>query len=228
VNFEHEMHRLYFGEFWAEVDEAGCHGVFRDHEPVALSDVPRKVLFLLLQQHPRPIVAKDLMSELWHPGANPSNVAKQVRALRSALGDDGTQRYIRTLNKEGYAFVMPVAETPPRAGMGAMFERLAAGGRFEPGALASWGAKPRVGIEWPMAQEKLLKDFRGSCLHDVELLSEAIEECDARIQLLTEHRRLRAESRSPHEPLFVPPRDAWSSSPAVNTEVLSRASELIE
>ena len=44
------MRRLYFGEFWAEVDEAGCHGVFRDHEPVALSDVPRKVLFLLLQQ----------------------------------------------------------------------------------------------------------------------------------------------------------------------------------
>jgi Transcriptional regulatory protein, C terminal len=228
VNFEHDMHRLYFGEFWAEVDEAGCHGVFRDHEPLALSDVPRKVLFLLLQQHPRPVVAKDLMSELWHPGANPSNVAKQVRALRSALGDEGTQRYIRTLNKEGYAFVMPVADTPAGAGTGAGFERFAGGGRFESGPAASWDAAPRVGIEWPLAQEKLLKDFRGSCLHDVELLSEAIEECEARIQLLTEHRRVRAESRSLREPLFVPPRDAWSSSPAVNPELASRASALVE
>ncbi|HEY3252702.1 MAG TPA: winged helix-turn-helix domain-containing protein, partial [Polyangiaceae bacterium] len=217
-------------EFWAEVDEAGCHGVFRDHEPVALSDVPRKVLFLLLQQHPRPIVAKELLSELWHPGANPSNIAKQVRALRVALGDDDSQRYIRTLNKEGYAFVMPVADTPPRAGPAAVFEHLAPDGRlrFEPGAAASYGAAPRAGVDWPLAKEKLLKDFRGSCLHDVELLSEAIEECESRIQLLTEQRRVRAEIRSPHEPLFVPSRDAWSSSPTANAEIAASAAKLIE
>src|SRR4051812_30957220 len=107
------MQRLYFGEFWAEVDEAHCYGVFRGHEPVALSDVPRRVLFALLRQHPRPIVAKELLNELWRPGANASNIAKQVRALRLALGDDDAQRYIRTLNKEGYAFVMPIAQTPP-------------------------------------------------------------------------------------------------------------------
>jgi DNA-binding winged helix-turn-helix (wHTH) protein len=220
------MHRLYFGEFWAEVDEARCHGVFREHEPVALSDVPRKVLFLLLQQHPRPVVAKDLLSELWHPGANPSNIAKQVRALRSALGDEGAQRYIRTLNKEGYAFVMPVADAPPRTGTA--FERAAAEARFEPAVAASWGAARRVGIEWPLAREKLLNDFRGSCLHDVELLSEALEECEARIQLLTEQRRIRVESHLRHEPLFVPPRETWTSSPAPNAEVASRAAELIE
>ncbi|HET7545986.1 MAG TPA: winged helix-turn-helix domain-containing protein [Polyangiaceae bacterium] len=220
------MHRLYFGEFWAEVDEAGCHGVFREHEPVALSDVPRKVLFLLLQQHPRPIVAKDLLGELWHPGANPSNIAKQVRALRFALGDDGTQRYIRTLNKQGYAFVMPVADAPPSPGSGTALARSSA--RFEPGEPASRAGAPGIAIEWSLAREKLLKDFQGSCLHDVELLSEALEECEARIQLLTERRRIRAESRAPREPLFVPPREAWTSSSTPSSEVAARASELIE
>jgi DNA-binding winged helix-turn-helix (wHTH) protein len=220
------MHRLYFGEFWAEVDEAGCHGVFRGHEPVALSDVPRKVLFLLLRQHPRPIVAKVLLSELWHPGANPSNIAKQVRALRSALGDDDAQRYIRTLNKEGYAFVMPVAETPART-IGTFREPVAGERQFEPSARAGPPAAAQVGIAWGLAQEKLRNDFRGSCLHDVELLAEAIDECEARIQLLSEHRRVQRDSRPPHEPLFVPPRDSWSSSPAVDSEVASRASELI-
>jgi DNA-binding winged helix-turn-helix (wHTH) protein len=221
------MHRLYFGEFWAEVDEARCHGVFRDHAPLALSDVPRKVLFLLLQQHPRPVVAKDLLSNLWHPGANASNIAKQVRALRSALGDDDAQRYIRTVNKEGYAFVMPVTATPPRARLGTddALGRPATTGRLEPAAMASWSAAP---IQWALAKEKLLKDFRGSCLHDLELLSEAIEECEARIELLTQSRRIRAETRAPHEPLFVPPRDAWSSSSEASSEVVSRASQLIE
>lgn len=221
------MHRLYFGEFWAEVDEAGCHGVFRGHEPVALSDVPRKVLFLLLRQHPRPIVAKVLLGELWHPGANPSNIAKQVRALRSALGDDDAQRYIRTLNKEGYAFVMPVAETPAPIALHTFSEPSAGERPFEPGARAAAVAAAPMGVEWGLAKEKLLNDFRGSCLHDVELLAEAIDECEARIQLLTEHRRVRRDSRPPHEPLFVPPRDSWSSSSAVDSEVASRASELL-
>ena len=222
------MHRLYFGEFWAEVDEARCHGVFRGHEPVALSDVPRKVLFLLLQQRPRPVVAKDLLSELWHPGANASNIAKQVRALRSALGDDDTQRYIRTLNKEGYAFVMPVADTAPRAISSEAFERLVTDRRFDPMVVSKSSALPSIGGGWSLAKEKLLKDFRGSCLHDLELLSEAVEECEARIRLLTEHRPMRSESRSPHEPLFVPSRDAWSSSHAAIAEASARACELID
>jgi DNA-binding winged helix-turn-helix (wHTH) protein len=223
------MHRLYFGEFWAEVDEARCHGVFRGHEPVALSDVPRKVLFLLLRQRPRPIVAKDLLSELWHPGANASNIAKQVRALRFALGDGDGQRYIRTLNKEGYAFVMPVADTPLAASSGDLLsERLATAGRFELATAANAAAAPSAGFEWSLAQEKLRKDFSGSCLHDLELLSEAVEECEARIRLLTEHRPVQPESRSSHEPLFVPPRITWPSSPEANAEIAARAAELIE
>src|SRR3954468_9763717 len=77
---EPEMRELHFGEFSAEIDDAGCHGLFRAHRPVGLSDVPRKVLFALLQHRPRPVGAKVLLRELWPPGANPSNIAKQVRA----------------------------------------------------------------------------------------------------------------------------------------------------
>lgn len=205
------MHRVYFGEFSAEVDQARCYGLFRGYEPVALSDVPRRVLFLLLQQHPRPVVAKELLGELWHPGANPSNIAKQVRALRLALGDENTQRYIRTLNKEGYAFVMPVADAPPRLEVAPLV-----------------GTATTAASEWSLAKGKLLKDFRGSCLHDLELLSEATEECEARIQLLTEQRRVRPENRAAREPLFVPPRDTWSSSPETSSELASRAAAVIE
>jgi DNA-binding winged helix-turn-helix (wHTH) protein len=222
------MERLYFGEFSAEIDETRCHGVFRGHEPIALSDVPRKVLFLLLKQRPRPVVAKELLSELWRPDANPSNVAKQVRALRRALADDDAQRYIRTLNKEGYAFVMPVAKTPPRTRLVNAIERRASIGRADSATATNVRAAAGTSIAWRLATEKLLKDFRGSCLHDHELLAEAIEECDRRIQLLFEHRSLKPEGRFPNEPLFVPPRSAWSSSTGADPEVAARATELIE
>jgi DNA-binding winged helix-turn-helix (wHTH) protein len=222
------MQRLYFGEFWAEVDEAHCYGVFRGHEPVALSDVPRRVLFALLRQHPRPIVAKELLNELWRPGANASNIAKQVRALRLALGDDDAQRYIRTLNKEGYAFVMPIAQTPPATRSAEEVERSASEPRYELAAARYLGSAPASGAEWSLAKEKLTQDFRGSCLHDLELLAEAVEECDRRIQLLAAHQRLRPEGRFQREPPFVPPRGMWSSSAGADAEVASRAAKLIE
>jgi DNA-binding winged helix-turn-helix (wHTH) protein len=214
------MEKLYFGEFSVEIDEARCHGVFRGDEPLALSDMPRKVLFALLKQRPRPVIAKELLSELWRPDANPSNVAKQVRALRRALDDDDAQHYIRTLNKEGYAFVMPVAKTPLRtSSVNALQHRAIS---------SNAGAASDTRIEWSLATEKLLKDFRGSCLHDHELLAEAIEECDRRIQLLVEHRGVKPEGRFPHETLFVPPRSTWSSSTGPDPEIAARAAELIE
>src|SRR5262245_1049438 len=93
---EPQRRQVYFGEFAAELDASECLGLYRGREPVGLSDVPRRVLFLLLQARPRPVLAKALMNALWHPGANPSNVAKQVKALRMALGDERAQMYIRT------------------------------------------------------------------------------------------------------------------------------------
>src|SRR4051812_1659059 len=39
--------RLYFGEFSAEMRGGLCTGIFRGYEPIALSDMPRKVLSIL-------------------------------------------------------------------------------------------------------------------------------------------------------------------------------------
>lgn len=109
------MPRIYFGEFSAELDDSRCLQVFRGYEPVALSEAPRRVLFVLLRQRPMPVAAKVLLHELWPAGANASNLAKQVKALRMALRDELAGCYIRTLNKEGYAFVMPVTESSSQA-----------------------------------------------------------------------------------------------------------------
>ena len=152
------------------------------------------MLFILLQHRPRPVPAKTLLKELWHPGANPSNVAKQVRSLRVAMGDERSGTYMRTLKKEGYAFVMPVTE-----GM--------AGTRVEEAPLSRAGggaAAPPSKTEWRLAKEKLVSDFRGSCLHDLELLQEAIEECDSRVRLIASHRHLPLDDRLAHEPVLVP------------------------
>jgi DNA-binding winged helix-turn-helix (wHTH) protein len=215
------MRQLFFGEYTAELDESHCHGLYRGHEPVGLSDVPRKVLFILLEHRPRPVAAKRLLNELWHSGANPSNVAKQVRALRMAMGDEREPgSYIRTIKKEGYAFVMPVTES-----------------LAETRAVTASATAERVEIaasitkrEWRLAQEKLIKDFRGSCLHDLELLEDAIEECNSRIQLIASHKRLRLHRRFPHEPVLVPPRSAsgrWTTSADPDTEIVSRTADLI-
>ena len=151
---EHQRRQLYFGEFSAELDASDCSGLFRGNEPVGLSDVPRKVLFLLLQERPRPVLAKSLMDALWHPGANPSNVAKQVKALRVAMGDERVQAYIRTVKKEGYAFVMPVMESPASSAVAGAQRRRDGTPRVElvPGGGRTPAPAPRragPGGDWP-------------------------------------------------------------------------------
>lgn len=215
------MQRLHFGEFSAEIDDSRCHGLYRGREPIGLSDVPRKVLFTLLQHRPRPVPAKTLLNELWHPGANPSNVAKQVRSLRAAMDDKRSGRYVRTLNKEGYAFVMPVTETPA--------ETTAEEHRLQ---RASSGVAARLSkAEWKLMREKLIKDFQGSCLHDIELLEEAIEECDSRMRLIASHRHLQLDDRLAHDGVQVPRRSTasgpWRTPDEPDAEAASTAAELV-
>jgi DNA-binding winged helix-turn-helix (wHTH) protein len=221
--YESAMWELHFGEFSAEIDESRCHGLFRSHQPVGLSDVPRKVLFLLLQHRPRPVGAKVLLKELWPPGVNPSNIARQVRALRVAMGDERAQRYIATVKKEGYAFVMPVTE---HAAAPVVDQHPIAA--VTAGDAASAAPSKR---EWRLAKDKLVHDFRGSCLHDLELLEEAIAECRRRIQLIATERRLRLAGRFPHEPLLVPPRrlaaGRWAAARDPDTDLVSRTAELM-
>ena len=231
-----ERRQLYFGEFSAELDASDCHGLYRGHEPVGLSDVPRKVLFLLLQERPRPVLAKALMHELWHPGANTSNVAKQVKALRIAMGDDRSQSYIRTIKKEGYAFVMPVTEAPvtPRIVAVPRSREVARRPDWLPAAAVRAGARARASpsrTEWRLATAKMVDDFRGSCLHDLERLEEAIEECHSRVRLLVSRKRLHLPSWFAQDPGFVPPRSRGRAPGAAlnepDAEIASRAAPLV-
>jgi DNA-binding winged helix-turn-helix (wHTH) protein len=228
------MRRLYFGEFSAVLDESRCHGIFEGHEPLVLSDVPRKVLFVLLEHRPIPVTAKVLLSELWHPGANPSNVAKQVRALRVALRDDRSPgSYVRTVGKDGYAFVMPVRESPteanaapaqaaPAIAISQLIASATAGGQV---------IRMPTRREWRLAGKKLANDFRGSCLHDIEVLHDAVEECEDRIQLLASRDRLRLHGRFTHDPTLVSPKNVRSTRWAVPREpdatTASSAAELL-
>ncbi|MET0410606.1 MAG: winged helix-turn-helix domain-containing protein [Polyangiaceae bacterium] len=210
--------RLCFGDFSVDVDEQRCHCLYHQRQPVALSDMPRRVLLALLQQRPRPVMAKALLEQLWPAGANASNLAKQVRTLRRALGDEHGQSYIRTLNKEGYAFVMTVTECPSEAA---------------PVPLAlevSPGQSVRSLAEWRLARDKLNKDFQGSCLHDLELLRDAIAECDGRIRMIVDRAGIPLEGRFPQESLFVPPRllRGPSATPErPDPEVAARSAELL-
>lgn len=227
------LRRLYFGSFSAEVDESRCHGLYREHEPIALSDMPRRVLFALLRERPRPVIAKALLEQLWPPGANASNLAKQVRTLRRALGDEQAQRYIRTLNKEGYAFVMGVTAAPQDRNAAATEPQLPDFDSVEL-RVADGGGAPsahELGLgEWRLAKDKLIKDFQGSCLHDLELLQEAVSECDRRIRVIVERARIPLEGRFPHAALFVPPRVIRAPSPRPeqpDPEVVARSAELV-
>ena len=197
------MRQLHFGEFSAELDESRCHGLFRGYEPVGLSDLPRKVLYILLEHCPRPVAGKMLLSALWHPGANPSNVAKQVRALRAAMGDARSPgSYIRTVGKEGYAFVMPVTASPDETIT--PFAAVAVSRPIATPAAAGHAVRTPSRREWRLARQKLVDDFRGSCLHDIELLHGAIEDCEDRIRLIASRRRLPLEGRFPHDRVVVP------------------------
>ena len=219
---EPKRRQLYFGEFSAELDASHCRGLYRGQEPIGLSDVPRKVLFLLLQERPRPVLAKVLMSALWHPSANSTNVAKQVKALRIAMGDERSQQYIRTVKKEGYAFVMPVTEAS-RATFIVAVERRERAPRLDRIPLASvhagTGARASPnGTEWRLATTKMFKDFRGSCLHDLEQVDEALEECHSRVRLLVSRKRLHLPSWFAQDSGFVPPRGSGYAPRAAPSE----------
>ena len=85
--------------------------------------------------------------------------------------------------------------------------------------------------EWNLAKEKLLKDFAGSCLHDLELLNEATEECDKNILLIADHKGVQLEGRFPREAVFVPRAEAasgrWSSPHKPDKEIAARMEDLL-
>jgi DNA-binding winged helix-turn-helix (wHTH) protein len=87
----------------------------RGGSPVSLSPRGLRLLMLLLERRPRPVLQRELRDALWpqtHVGY--TSLAQVVTEVRKAIGDQpGAEELIRTVPRVGYAFVAPVREEPP-------------------------------------------------------------------------------------------------------------------
>jgi hypothetical protein len=98
--------------------DSGTREVSREGRPIALS--PKAFLFLeiLLRNRPDAVSKEDLHRELW-PGTfvSDGSLANLASELRSALGDEARDaRFIRTVQRFGYAFSAPAAPERGPAG----------------------------------------------------------------------------------------------------------------
>ena len=98
-----------FGDFTVHRRERALR---RDGIRLKLHGQPFEILLLLLEHHGEVVSREELQAKLWHGDTfvdfeNGLNVA--VKKLRQTLGDSATTpRYIETLPKVGYRFLLPV------------------------------------------------------------------------------------------------------------------------
>jgi Tol biopolymer transport system component/DNA-binding winged helix-turn-helix (wHTH) protein len=102
-----EKHLYTFGDFCLNVED---HTLTRDGQTVPIT--PKMFdLLLVLIQHPRKVLRKDfLLQSVWPDSfVEEGNITFNIRQLRKALGDDAQEpRYIETIPRRGYRFLMPV------------------------------------------------------------------------------------------------------------------------
>ena len=104
---------LRFGPF--EVDIRGVE-LRRNGEPVKLSPQPVRLLTLLALRSGEVVTRDEIQRELWCDGTHvdfDQGLNFCIRQIREALGDAAqTPRYIETLPRRGYRFLVPV-DAPP-------------------------------------------------------------------------------------------------------------------
>ncbi len=76
------------------------------------------LLALLVENRERLVSKDEIIEKVWDGRiVSDSAVASRVKSARQALGDDGkTQRYIRTLHRQGFRFVAEVRDEPAAGG----------------------------------------------------------------------------------------------------------------
>lgn len=101
-----------FGRFQLEVDE---RRLLRDGQPFPLTPNAFNTLLALVQRAGHVVSKADLMSAIWPDGfVEESNLSFNISTLRKALADgQNGERYIETVPKLGYRFVMPVNTDSP-------------------------------------------------------------------------------------------------------------------
>lgn len=105
-------HCYRFGEFTLD---AGQKVLLRQGKPLLLAPKVVETLLTLVQNSGRIIEKKELMMRLWPDTfVEESNLTYTIVQLRKTLGDDARHpRYIETIPKRGYRFIVDVEENKP-------------------------------------------------------------------------------------------------------------------
>jgi DNA-binding winged helix-turn-helix (wHTH) protein len=107
--------RVVFDEFLLDTD---ARQLMRGDEPLRLSPKAFRLLELLITARPRALSKHELVERLWPDTfVVEANLSNLVGELRTALGDAPQQpRFIRTLQRFGYAFIHDPPAAPARSG----------------------------------------------------------------------------------------------------------------
>jgi len=108
--------RIYeFGPFRLIPDE---HQLLRDGKPVPLTPRPLQLLLVLVENHSRLLLRRELMDAVWPDcSVDVSNLDKQISVLRDLLGDCERTQYIKTVHRTGFRFIASVRETVSEQGI---------------------------------------------------------------------------------------------------------------
>ena len=91
--------------------------LLRSDGPVPLSPKAFELLHTLLEHRPRALSKKELIEALWpNVFVAEENLKARIAEIRRALGDGRERRYIRTIQRFGYAFEAP-ADIASTAGL---------------------------------------------------------------------------------------------------------------
>lgn len=98
-----------FGEF---VLDSQNRSLKRGAEPVPLTRKAFDVLLLLVQNAGKIVSKEELMKAVWPDSfVEDANLTQTIFMIRKALNETADQRYILTLQGQGYRFLIPVNET---------------------------------------------------------------------------------------------------------------------
>jgi DNA-binding winged helix-turn-helix (wHTH) protein len=100
--------------FGAFVFDSGTRELLRDGRPVELSPKALALLEALLENRPMALGKSALRDRVW-PDAHVAGTSlpRLINEIRDAIGDDAAApRFIRTVQRFGYAFSGPASEAP--------------------------------------------------------------------------------------------------------------------
>ena len=82
----------------------------RDGQPIALSGKALEILAVLLERRGEVVDKDDLMRQVWPDTAvEENNITVAISALRKALGETPSSKWIATIPGRGYSFVVLAA-----------------------------------------------------------------------------------------------------------------------